>query len=142
MLDVTIWGSRGSIPSSGDRFKRHGGATTCLEFTFDGASGATPPRVIIDCGTGLSELGKCWGERPLEALMLQTHMHWDHVQGFPFFSPLFNPAARFELWSVRREGMSLEQVLSGQMSGPMFPVGIEIIPAGLDFRDIDPIGSV
>lgn len=146
MMDVTIWGSRGSVPVSGAGFARHGGATTCVEVALhhedEAARGVAPPRVILDCGTGLAELGKRWGERPYEALMLQTHMHWDHIQGFPFFGPLFMPGARFDLWATPREGRSWREVLDGQMARPTFPVGLDIIPARLGFRDLPAQGRV
>lgn len=141
MQKIIVWGSRGSIPVSGQRFHRYGGSTTCVEIVCEEAKEGTPSRVIIDCGTGLTELGKCWEDRSLEALFLQTHMHWDHIQGFPFFGPLFNPAAQFKLWAVRREGMSLHDVLSKQMTRPNFPVGLDILPASLTFEDIPAEGS-
>lgn len=141
MLNVTIWGCRGSVPVSGPDFMRHGGATTCLEITLDTPSPSTPERVIIDCGTGLTELGKKWGRRSSEALVLLTHFHWDHIQGFPFFGPLFNPAGRFDFWSVPREGSTLRDVLSAQMTRPAFPVGLDIVPAKLRFHDVAPVGQ-
>ena len=141
MLEITIWGSRGSVPVSGEAFARHGGATTCVEIALRGATGETPSRIIIDCGTGLAELGKGWGERHPSALMLQTHMHWDHIQGFPFFGPLYNPAGRFDFWSVPREGSDFREVLSGQMTRPTFPVGLDIMPSRLSFKDLPGEGS-
>jgi len=142
MLNVTIWGCRGSVPVSGPEFMRHGGATTCLEVTLDTPSAGTPERVILDCGTGLTELGKKWGRRGAEALVLQTHFHWDHIQGFPFFGPLFNPAGRFELWAARRDGVGLRDVLSAHMARPAFPVGLDIVPAELRFVDVPAFGQV
>ena len=141
MMDITIWGSRGSIPVSGPNFYRYGGATTCIEIHLQDATGDTPRRVLIDCGTGLTELGKEWGDRESSALILQTHMHWDHIQGFPFFRPLFDPNGSFRLWSVPREGFSFQQQLSEQMKRPAFPVGLDILPAQLDFEDLPPQGT-
>lgn len=136
MIDITIWGSRGSIPVSGAQFHRHGGATTSLEFTLVDANEDTPNNVLIDCGTGLTELGKDWGDRSPNALILQTHVHWDHIQGFPFFRPLFNPKGIFDLWAVPRDGIFFQQVLSQQMSRPAFPVGLDILPSQLTFTDL------
>lgn len=141
MIEMTIWGSRGSIPVSGAQFHRHGGSTTCLEFSFPDAEGDTPERVLIDCGTGLTELGKDWGQRTPNALILQTHVHWDHIQGFPFFRPLFNPKGVFELWAVPRDGVLFQQVLSQQMSRPAFPVGLDILPSSLTFKDLPESGE-
>lgn len=140
-MHIKIWGSRGSIPVSGENFARHGGSTTCLEVAIPDASGDTPERVIIDCGTGFSDLGRNWGNRPHKALVLQTHMHWDHIQGFPFFCPLFTPGASFEFWSVDREGQNFRDVLANQMTRPTFPVGLDIIPANLHFASVAPCGS-
>ncbi|MBA2664605.1 MAG: MBL fold metallo-hydrolase [Bradymonadaceae bacterium] len=140
MLKVTLWGTRGSVPVSGAQFLRHGGATTCVEIEiFDGLA-QTPKRVIIDCGTGLAELGKHHGFGCREALFLQTHMHWDHIQGFPFFTPLFNPAARFDFRAVSRDGLSFREVLNAQMKKPTFPVGLDIVPARLSFEELAPEG--
>lgn len=135
-MEITIWGARGSVPVCGPAFLRHGGATTCIEVALPGASGQTPPRVVLDCGTGLTELGKRWGDRGSEALLLQSHMHWDHIQGFPFFAPLFQAQTRLRLWSVPREGQTLRQVLGEQMKPPTFPVGLEILPAALEFTQL------
>ena len=118
MLTVTLWGTRGSVPVSGAPFIRHGGATTCVEIQPADAGPDTPSRVIIDCGTGLAELGKARGWACDEVLMLQTHVHWDHIQGFPFFGALFNPAARFESWAHPRDGSTFRAVLSAQMRRP------------------------
>lgn len=142
MQRITIWGSRGSIPVSGAAFHRHGGATTCVEVELDSPTHPnTPKRLLIDCGTGLTELGKNWGDRSPEALLLQTHMHWDHIQGFPFFAPLFNPLAKFTSWSVPREGTNFHEALSQQMTRPTFPIGLDILPAQLNFEDLPREGS-
>src|SRR5690606_1835459 len=91
MIELTIHGSRGSVPVSNPACTRHGGATTCVELRLD----ASLPTLIIDCGTGLAELGRHWGPRS-EALVLQSHFHWDHIQGFPFFGPIYQPGHRLE----------------------------------------------
>ncbi|MFU8804192.1 MAG: MBL fold metallo-hydrolase [Bradymonadaceae bacterium] len=140
-MNLIFWGTRGGIPVSGTRFIRHGGATTCVEVNLESPDPETPARIIIDCGTGLAEMGKWRGSACEEGLILQTHMHWDHIQGFPFFSALFNPASQFDFWAVPREGRSLRDVLDGQMCRPTFPVGLDIIPARLGFEDIPSEGS-
>lgn len=133
MLRLTVWGSRGGVPVSGTRVVRHGGATTCLEIARadDDAS-----RVVIDLGTGAVDLGRSWGARGGDTLFLQTHFHWDHVDGFPFFAPFYNPHNRFELWAVPRDAMTLRSVLAERLSGPSFPIDLEDIPAKLAFRDV------
>jgi phosphoribosyl 1,2-cyclic phosphodiesterase len=140
-MEITIWGSRGSVPVSGASFGRYGGATTCVEVALPGGGGDAPPRVLVDAGTGLTELGKRWGDRAPRALLLQSHMHWDHIQGFPFYAPLFDPAMALSLWAVPREGQGLRAVLDAQMRRPTFPIGLDILPSRLDFLDIAPCGD-
>ncbi len=142
MLKIICWGSRGSIPVSGPGYARHGGATTCLEIrpiNDDGDDGASP--ILIDCGSGLAEFARRSGSGCRSALFLQTHMHWDHLQGFPFFSPLFNGEANFRFLSARREGRSLQEALSAQMSRPFFPVALGDLGAELRFETIPASGS-
>lgn len=134
-MTVTCWGTRGSIPVSGAQCVRHGGATTCLEVV------CGEERFILDCGSGLAELGRARGFGLKQATILQTHMHWDHVQGFPFFTPLFNKDARFNLWATDREGQSFEEILRAQMTSPTFPVSLDIVPAALSFVRVAPEGQ-
>lgn len=139
-LHVTCWGTRGSIPVSGPSFARHGGATTCVSLRLEGAGARTPEHLILDGGTGLADMGRA---RPVQnAMMFQTHMHWDHVQGFPFFTPFFFPDARFELHAVGREARSLYEVLDEQMQTPTFPIRLAHMPAQLDFVDLPTHGAL
>jgi len=135
-MKITFWGTRGSIPVNGPQFVRHGGSTTCLEIE----PGGDVPRHIVDCGTGLAQLGKARGATLKRARFYQTHMHWDHVQGFPFFAPLFNPLASFDFHAVNRQGQTLREVLSAQMSQPTFPVGLDIMPAKMTFNELPEAG--
>ena len=137
-MKITLWGTRGSVPVSGAPFVRHGGSTTCLSVELD-APGA--PFIIFDGGTGLADLGKHAGVLCENSLLCQTHLHWDHVQGFPFFAPLFNPATRLHAMAVDRDGETLRDVLDRQMSRPTFPVGLDVSPADLRFDSIAPTGS-
>src|SRR5262245_56459078 len=97
-MRITFYGVRGSIATSGAEFARYGGNTTCVEVEHDGA------RIILDAGTGLRVLGqKMIAEsrvlgRPVAATFLFTHLHWDHIQGFPFFVPAFMPDTHLELF--------------------------------------------
>ncbi len=139
-MHITLWGTRGSIPVFGSDFMRHGGSTTCIEIEFDSPSEGTPERVVIDLGTGCVGLGR---ERDnwSNTLVLQTHLHWDHIQGFPFFAPLFRPDAKFEFWSVDRDQKTMREVLAEQMTAPTFPVPIDILPADLTFKSLKQKGS-
>ncbi len=137
-MKITTWGTRGSIPVSGGRFARYGGATTCLEITSDGD---VPSRIVIDGGTGLAELARNRASGWEHTLVLQTHVHWDHIQGYPFMSSLFQPSARFQFWGVDRDGLSFEEVLNSQMKRPTFPVALSDVPAHIDFCRLDPVDS-
>ncbi|MFI5267375.1 MAG: MBL fold metallo-hydrolase, partial [Chloroflexota bacterium] len=86
-MKVTFWGVRGSIAAPGRSTAEFGGNTSCVEIQ----SGAD--RLILDCGTGIRELGRHLAaqDQPVNATILLSHSHWDHIQGFPFFAPLFAP---------------------------------------------------
>lgn len=116
---VRFWGVRGSIPSPGPRTAGVGGNTSCVEVRLGGQ------RIIIDGGSGLRQLGEARGGRPLAATMLFTHLHWDHIQGLPFFAPFFHPDSALALFGPA----GLDEALCRQMSGPTFPVGTEAFAA-------------
>ena len=133
-MRVTFWGVRGSIATSGLAFTKFGGNTTCLEIEAGGS------RLIIDGGTGLRGLGQKLSQeakilgRPVSADILFTHLHWDHVQGFPFFGPGFSRDTRLRLYGPQdADGSSLEDVLRRQMTPPTFPVGLDSMPAQKEF---------
>ncbi len=128
---VKFWGVRGSIACPTVNHVNFGGNTTCIEVSIDGRS------IILDAGTGIRNLGH-WllRKRVREATVLLSHTHWDHINGFPFFSPAFRPDRRFRLLagaSLAHGG--LRQVMAGQMSHPFFPVPLEALRAKLDFED-------
>ncbi|MCA9669093.1 MAG: MBL fold metallo-hydrolase [Myxococcales bacterium] len=125
---VRFWGVRGSIPSPGPHTAQVGGNTSCVEVNLAGE------RVIIDGGSGLRQLGTAHGALPLDAHLLFSHLHWDHIQGVPFCGPLYNPRSR-----VRMLGPAdLHAALAKQMSGPTFPVSLEVMGARLSFEPIRP----
>ncbi len=121
-MEVTFWGVRGSIPATGPGTVRYGGNTSCVTVLLE--SGAL---VIIDCGTGARNLGLSLREGPFgrgkgHATILLSHGHWDHIQGFPFFLPLYVPGNVFEIHGGAASPALLEQVLEGQMAAQFFPV--------------------
>lgn len=138
-MKITLWGVRGSIATSGPEFARIGGNTTCVEVEAAGA------RLILDAGTGVRALGdklvaeaRAFG-RPIEATFLFSHLHWDHIQGFPFFRPAYLPDAAFELYGpVHEDGSTLEQVLARQMQPPTFPVPLSAMPSRRSFATVAP----
>jgi phosphoribosyl 1,2-cyclic phosphodiesterase len=134
-LTITFWGTRGSIPSPGPSTVRYGGNTPCVELrTEDGWL------VILDAGTGIRELGRTLLERgdgrPIAGDIFLTHAHWDHIQGIPFFAPLFRKGNRFTIWGSRSLPTSIDRVVRDQMSPVVFPVSFEELQARIDFREL------
>ena len=129
-MEIQFWGVRGSIAVSGARYAQTGGNTTCVELRHGGA------RLILDGGTGLRALGESLGWQPLEATLLFTHLHWDHIQGVPFFTPAFHPDSRLTLAGVPRASGTLKEALALQMRPPTFPVTLDRLVGARHFRDI------
>ncbi|HZS70520.1 MAG TPA: MBL fold metallo-hydrolase [Candidatus Acidoferrum sp.] len=136
---LSFWGVRGSTPTVDPVTWRYGGNTPCLELI-------TPDRTqfILDCGTGLRMLGSRLGpaneEKPAEAHILVTHYHWDHIQGIPFFGPLYSENNTFHFYSFRSKFLgrdSLKQVFEAQMALPYFPVDLSAMSAKRKFRELE-----
>lgn len=137
MFLVRFWGVRGSIPMPGPRTAQIGGNTTCLEVR------AGNDLIIFDAGTGIRGLGNALlKEMPVQARMFFTHLHWDHIQGFPFFLPAFVRGNRFDLYGVRKLTNTLAETLIGQMNYPNFPVSLDEMGAQIDFHDLQEGESV
>src|SRR5579862_4158138 len=107
-MQIRFWGVRGSTPTPEPRNARYGGNTSCIEVRL--ANGAL---IIFDCGSGLRALGKSlqreFGRQPIQASLFLTHFHWDHIQGIPFFVPLYHPGNQFKFYSVLRTGTDLKE---------------------------------
>jgi phosphoribosyl 1,2-cyclic phosphodiesterase len=134
-LTVHFWGTRGSIPSPGPATVRYGGNTPCVELrTEDGWL------VILDAGTGIRELGRSLMERaggaPIAGDIFLTHAHWDHIQGIPFFAPLFRKGNHFTIWGSKSLQTSIDQVVRDQMSPVVFPVTFQELQARIDFQEL------
>ncbi|HZP34128.1 MAG TPA: MBL fold metallo-hydrolase [Candidatus Acidoferrales bacterium] len=134
---LSFWGVRGSTPTVDRATWRYGGNTSCLELiTPDGG------RLILDCGTGLRILGNRLAaspEKTVQADILVTHYHWDHIQGIPFFAPLYSPHNKFHFYSFRSEFIgqdSLKRVFEAQMAHPYFPVDLHAMSANREFTDV------
>jgi len=131
-MKVRFWGTRGSIPSPGPRTIRYGGNCACIEIRTDGGE-----LFIIDAGTGIRELGlQLLGEQPIDAHLLLSHTHWDHISGFPFFPPSFVPGNRLTIYAARNIDKRLEDVMAGQMEYTYFPVTLNDLPADLRYREL------
>jgi len=135
---LSFWGVRGSTPTVDRATWRYGGNTPCLELVAPDGS-----QFILDCGTGLRMLGNRWaqayGGQSLEAHIFVTHYHWDHIQGIPFFAPLYAPQNRFHFYSFRSKFLgpdSLKQVFETQMAHPYFPVDLSAMSAAREFSEV------
>ncbi len=130
---VHFWGVRGSIPTPGQSTIRYGGNTSCVEMRCHGK------RLIFDGGTGIRVLGDyLLKEMPLEAYIFFTHTHWDHIQGFPFFTPAFVKGNVFHIYGkVSTNGDTIEKCLCNQMLDPNFPVPLGIMGSTKYFYDLE-----
>jgi len=129
---VVLWGTRGSIPVSGARYVRHGGSTSCMEYACGN------DHLFFDAGSGIREAGNALlagGPRHLHLFI--THTHWDHIQGFPFFTPIYVPGYEITIYGERGFGKNYESLLSGQLDRDYFPIQREDLRAKLSFRFLD-----
>lgn len=135
-MKIKFWGVRGSTPTPERRNSRYGGNSPCIEVRL--ANGTI---IILDCGSGLRGFGKSllreFAERPIHAYIFVTHFHWDHIQGIPFFLPLYKKGNTFLFHSVSRKGVELEGAIEGQMSTPYFPVDMGVMGSTRHFYDLD-----
>jgi phosphoribosyl 1,2-cyclic phosphodiesterase len=121
-MELTFWGVRGSIPAPGPATVRYGGNTACVSLRTDAGR-----LIVLDCGTGARNLGITLMEGPFgrgqgRASILLSHAHWDHIQGFPFFVPLYQPGNQFRIFGGAKSSSMLEGILEGQMAPQYFPV--------------------
>ena len=133
-MRVKFWGTRGSIATPGPGTNRFGGNTSCVELL---ASANTV--LIFDCGTGARLLGAdliARGMSPIHGHILIGHTHWDHIQGFPFFAPVFMPGNDFTVYAPRGAQTSLQDVLAGQMEFTYFPVELGQLPSRLKCNEL------
>jgi phosphoribosyl 1,2-cyclic phosphodiesterase len=132
---LQFWGTRGSIPSPGPTTVRYGGNTPCVEVRT-----STGWLIVLDAGTGIRELGRSLIERangaPIRGDIFLTHAHWDHIQGIPFFRPIFQRGNHFTIWGAKSLEPTLDRVVRGQMSPVVFPVPFEQLGATIDFREL------
>lgn len=139
-MHIRFWGVRGSIASPGPDTVAVGGNTSCIELT----CGAT--RLVLDAGTGLRRLGNHLlasgaTNEPLALTLLLSHVHWDHIQGLPFFVPLYAKGTALTVVGAESGIASVRQTLERQMSAPVFPVRLDEASARVDTREVK-IGDV
>lgn len=126
---VSFFGVRGSTPCSSDQLRRYGGNTSCVVIERDDHR-----PIILDMGTGLREFGARWGNaKSIEAAILVTHLHWDHVQGLPFFGPIHNHHSSVQIYGPPHGDQELLESFEGLMQPPYFPICCDQLPTGIDF---------
>jgi len=131
---VRFWGTRGSIPTPGHKTRRYGGNTSCVEIRVGDLL------LICDGGTGLRELGLDLlqrGKPRLEAHLFFSHMHWDHIQGFPFFVPAYAPNNDLYVYEVASGDDRVQRLLHGQMRSEYFPVNFADLGARIVGRHFE-----
>ena len=131
---IRFWGVRGSIPVPGPDTVRYGGNTACVEFRGDGEI------IILDSGTGIRPLGQAldaeFSGKALNLTLLITHSHWDHIQGFPFFRPAYEPGNHLRILGFEGTRDGLAEIFSTQMESPYFPIGLGELPGHLAFEEL------
>lgn len=133
-MRIKCWGSRGSIPVSGQEYLKYGGDTTCIEIRTN-----CDDIVIVDAGTGIRRLGNALiDEGRFKYNFVFTHAHWDHLMGFPFFKPIFLRRTKIKMHGCPYHSKFVESVLSKVMSPPNFPVKYADITADIDYEDACP----
>ncbi len=134
-MRVKFWGVRGSTPTPQAENLRYGGNTSCVEVRFGDEI------FIFDCGTGFRTLGQSlrneFPQKPISAHVFVSHYHWDHIQGMPFFGPLYDDAGSQFIFHSSSRTRSLKRVMEEQMSTPYFPVNLKEMKAKQEFHEIE-----
>ena len=132
MFTLKIWGDRGSMPTPGPDTVLFGGNTSCLELRFDGRL------VIVDAGSGIRQLGDQLMKTdirkgPISADIFITHTHWDHIMGFPMFTPIYVPGTKLKIRGpITYEDDTLERVIGSQLSYRYWPVRQDELAAKIE----------
>ena len=131
LLTVTFFGVRGSTPSPCAVNRRYGGNTACVVVE---APGADP--IIFDMGTGLRSFGETVpADTPFHGTALVTHLHWDHIQGLPFFSPILRAGSTLDVYGPTDNGLGLTEAFNQFMGPPYFPICVSDLPGKVSFHD-------
>jgi phosphoribosyl 1,2-cyclic phosphodiesterase/DNA-binding response OmpR family regulator len=133
-MRVQFWGTRGSIAKPGPSTVRYGGNTSCIEVCSAGGT-----LVVLDCGTGAHPLGQklmSAGLKGMRGHILISHTHWDHIQGLPFFAPLFVAGNEWHIYGPKGLGQSLREALAGQMQYTYFPITLDQFAARIHYHDL------
>jgi phosphoribosyl 1,2-cyclic phosphodiesterase len=137
-MKITFYGVRGSIAAPGPDTAKVGGNTSCVLVELEGGE-----RIVLDAGTGLRSLGNrlMASREPCDLSILLSHYHWDHIQGLPFFVPMYVPGSRIEVVGGVTGATTVRDTLLHQMSAPVFPVALDEVGATLTTREVRPGSS-
>ncbi len=132
-LQLSFWGVHGTLPVPGKHTIRYGGNTSCVSLSFPNGR-----LFIFDAGTGIKQLSNelSRDENRIKAKIFITHPHWDHINGLPFFSPLYVQGNEFELYGPSHGEVTMHQLLAAQMDSAYFPVTIREFAARVEFKDL------
>lgn len=128
---VTFYGVRGSTPCSSPDLFHFGGNTACVVLEADGEE-----PIVLDMGTGMRTYGQNHGNNAFNGVVLLSHLHWDHVQGLPFFAPIHRPDSSLAVYGPVEGEKSLGELFDGLMQPPYFPICAEQIYGDVDFREV------
>lgn len=134
-VTLTFWGTRGTIPTPGPATARYGGNTACVAVQDESHL------VVLDAGTGIRSLGKqllaAGGVNGLRADIILSHAHWDHIQGLPYFAPLFMKGNLIKVWGPKQGDVEMETILRQLMQPVTFPVPLDALAATLEVEHVN-----
>lgn len=128
---IKFWGTRGSIPVPGEKTIKYGGNTPCVEIRHDDKI------IILDAGSGLREFGNSLNGHIKEFDILLTHYHWDHIQGIPFFKPLYKKENKITFYGITSNGVNVKKLLEDQMTHNYFPITISDTAAEVEYIELN-----
>lgn len=130
-MQVTLWGTRGSLATPDPEMARYGGNTSCV-----GVVGREGTMLVLDAGTGIRRLAATIPESLRRVDILLTHLHMDHIQGLGFFAPLYRPDIEVHIWGPGSAALRLKARLMRYLSPPLFPVSLSELPCKLTFHEV------
>ncbi|MAG14258.1 MAG: MBL fold metallo-hydrolase [Spirochaetales bacterium] len=137
-MKIRFWGVRGSIPCPGPNTVEYGGNTACLELRF----GEEEKLIIMDAGSGIRALGNHMMQNdlpkgPIDTSIFITHTHWDHIMGFPFFTPIFIPSSKLKVYGpVTYEDEGLDRIIGDQLTYRYFPIKHSELAADITYHPL------